>query len=192
MPPSTGAGGAAGAARDGPHRRDGPPAVRAVHKLRDALPGRPLGRRGAHAGPRAAISSSIWWPGIATSGSRLSSASRTSLNIEWREAQFYFTSRLAGEPAAGVPDIHYTAGTPAPSWAASPSASNPATPLRAATAPQRRCCAQRHWMRTSSLQDSPIRRSPRQDLARSASDGPDARATQSGVGGGGAVPPRPV
>ena len=33
-------------------------------------------------------------------------------NIEWREAQFYFTSRLAGEPAAGVPDIHYTAGTP--------------------------------------------------------------------------------
>jgi outer membrane receptor protein involved in Fe transport len=33
-------------------------------------------------------------------------------NTDWREAQFFFTSRLAGEPAAGVPDIHYTAGTP--------------------------------------------------------------------------------
>jgi outer membrane receptor protein involved in Fe transport len=33
-------------------------------------------------------------------------------NVDWREAQFYFTSRLAGEPAAGVPDIHYSAGTP--------------------------------------------------------------------------------
>jgi hypothetical protein len=80
-----------------------------------------------------------------------------------------------------------TGSPPAPSWAASPSASNPATPphpLRAATAPQRMCCAQRHWMRTSSLQGSPIRRSPRQDLAPSASDGPHARATQSGVGGG--------
>ena len=33
-------------------------------------------------------------------------------NTEWREAQFFFTSRLAGEPAAGVPDIHYAAGNP--------------------------------------------------------------------------------
>jgi outer membrane receptor protein involved in Fe transport len=33
-------------------------------------------------------------------------------NTDWREAQFFFTSRLAGEPAGGVPDIHYTAGTP--------------------------------------------------------------------------------
>jgi outer membrane receptor protein involved in Fe transport len=33
-------------------------------------------------------------------------------NAEWREAQFYFTSRLAGEPAAGVNDIHYTPGNP--------------------------------------------------------------------------------
>jgi TonB dependent receptor len=33
-------------------------------------------------------------------------------NTEWREAQFFFTSRLAGEPAEGVPDIHYTAGAP--------------------------------------------------------------------------------
>ena len=33
-------------------------------------------------------------------------------NAEWREAQFFFTSRLAGEPAEGVPDIHYTAGAP--------------------------------------------------------------------------------
>jgi hypothetical protein len=33
-------------------------------------------------------------------------------NAEYREAQFFFTSRLAGEPASGVPDIHYTPGTP--------------------------------------------------------------------------------
>ena len=33
-------------------------------------------------------------------------------NVEWREAQFFFTSRLAGEPASGVPDIHYTPGNP--------------------------------------------------------------------------------
>jgi hypothetical protein len=33
-------------------------------------------------------------------------------NTEYREAQFYFTSRLAGEPAGGVPDIHYTPGNP--------------------------------------------------------------------------------
>jgi outer membrane receptor protein involved in Fe transport len=33
-------------------------------------------------------------------------------NVDWREAQFFFTSRLPGEPAAGVPDVHYTPGTP--------------------------------------------------------------------------------
>ena len=33
-------------------------------------------------------------------------------NAEYREAQFFFTSRLPGEPAAGVPDIHYTPGNP--------------------------------------------------------------------------------
>jgi len=33
-------------------------------------------------------------------------------NTEYREAQFFFTSRLAGEPAGGVPDIHYTPGNP--------------------------------------------------------------------------------
>jgi len=33
-------------------------------------------------------------------------------NAEYREAQFFFTSRLAGEPATGVPDIHYTPGNP--------------------------------------------------------------------------------
>jgi outer membrane receptor for monomeric catechols len=33
-------------------------------------------------------------------------------NTEYREAQFFFTSRLAGEPASGVPDIHYTPGNP--------------------------------------------------------------------------------
>jgi hypothetical protein len=33
-------------------------------------------------------------------------------NVDWREAQFFFTSRLPKEPAAGVPDIHFTPGTP--------------------------------------------------------------------------------
>jgi len=33
-------------------------------------------------------------------------------NTEYREAQFFFTSRLPGEPATGVPDIHYAPGNP--------------------------------------------------------------------------------
>jgi outer membrane receptor protein involved in Fe transport len=33
-------------------------------------------------------------------------------NTDWREAQFFFTSRLPGEPAGGVEDIHFTPGTP--------------------------------------------------------------------------------
>jgi outer membrane receptor protein involved in Fe transport len=33
-------------------------------------------------------------------------------NTEWREGQFFFTSRLQGEPAAGVPDTHFTPGNP--------------------------------------------------------------------------------
>ena len=33
-------------------------------------------------------------------------------NTDWREAQLFFTSRLQGEPAGGVDDIHYTPGTP--------------------------------------------------------------------------------
>jgi len=33
-------------------------------------------------------------------------------NVEWREAQFFFSSRLPGEPAGGVPDIHFTPGNP--------------------------------------------------------------------------------
>jgi len=32
-------------------------------------------------------------------------------DVDWREAQFFFTSRLPGEAAAGVPDIHFTPGT---------------------------------------------------------------------------------
>jgi hypothetical protein len=34
------------------------------------------------------------------------------LNVEWRETQFYFTSRLRNEPAQGVNDISYTPGNP--------------------------------------------------------------------------------
>jgi outer membrane receptor protein involved in Fe transport len=33
-------------------------------------------------------------------------------NADWREAQFFFSSRLGGEPAGGIEDIHYTPGTP--------------------------------------------------------------------------------
>jgi outer membrane receptor protein involved in Fe transport len=33
-------------------------------------------------------------------------------NVEWRETQYYYTSRLQGEPPQGVPDIHYTPGNP--------------------------------------------------------------------------------
>jgi outer membrane receptor protein involved in Fe transport len=33
-------------------------------------------------------------------------------DVDNREAQFFFTSRLPGEPAEGVPDIHYTPGNP--------------------------------------------------------------------------------
>jgi outer membrane receptor protein involved in Fe transport len=33
-------------------------------------------------------------------------------NTEWRESQFFFTSRLPREPAAGVDDIHFTPGNP--------------------------------------------------------------------------------
>jgi outer membrane receptor protein involved in Fe transport len=34
------------------------------------------------------------------------------LNVDWREAQFYNTSRLKGEPIQGVNDINYTPGNP--------------------------------------------------------------------------------
>ena len=33
-------------------------------------------------------------------------------DVKWREAQFFFTSRLPGEPAGGVDDIHFTPGNP--------------------------------------------------------------------------------
>jgi TonB-dependent Receptor Plug Domain len=33
-------------------------------------------------------------------------------NVQWREAQFAFTSRLPGEPAQGVHDLHFTPGAP--------------------------------------------------------------------------------
>ena len=33
-------------------------------------------------------------------------------NTHWRESQLFFTSRLPGEPAAGVGDIHFTPGNP--------------------------------------------------------------------------------
>ena len=32
--------------------------------------------------------------------------------VDYREAQFFFTSRLRGEPAEGVDDIHFTPGNP--------------------------------------------------------------------------------
>jgi hypothetical protein len=33
-------------------------------------------------------------------------------DVDWREAQFFFTSRLPGESAGGVPDVHFTPGAP--------------------------------------------------------------------------------
>ena len=33
-------------------------------------------------------------------------------DVHWREAQFAFTSRLPGEPAGGVNDVHFTPGAP--------------------------------------------------------------------------------
>jgi outer membrane receptor protein involved in Fe transport len=33
-------------------------------------------------------------------------------NTKWRESQFFFTSRLPGEPAEGVDDLHFTPGNP--------------------------------------------------------------------------------
>lgn len=33
-------------------------------------------------------------------------------NTHWRESQFFFTSRLPGEPAGGVKDLHFTPGNP--------------------------------------------------------------------------------
>jgi hypothetical protein len=33
-------------------------------------------------------------------------------DADYREGQFFFTSRLPGEPREGVPDIHFTPGTP--------------------------------------------------------------------------------
>jgi hypothetical protein len=33
-------------------------------------------------------------------------------DTRWRESQFFFTSRLPGEPAAGVKDLHFTPGNP--------------------------------------------------------------------------------
>ena len=33
-------------------------------------------------------------------------------DTKWRESQFFFTSRLPGEPAEGVNDIHFTPGNP--------------------------------------------------------------------------------
>ena len=32
--------------------------------------------------------------------------------MDYREAQLYFTSRLQGEPASGVNDIHFSPGAP--------------------------------------------------------------------------------
>lgn len=34
------------------------------------------------------------------------------LDTQFREGQLFFTSRVPGEPAGGVPDIHFTPGTP--------------------------------------------------------------------------------
>jgi outer membrane receptor protein involved in Fe transport len=37
---------------------------------------------------------------------------RNLTDTDWRQAQFYYASRLPGEPAGGVSDIHFVPGTP--------------------------------------------------------------------------------
>jgi outer membrane receptor protein involved in Fe transport len=37
---------------------------------------------------------------------------RNLTDTDWRQAQFFYESRLPGEPAGGVSDIHFVPGTP--------------------------------------------------------------------------------
>ena len=37
---------------------------------------------------------------------------RNLTNTDWRQAQFFYTSRLPGEPTEGIDDIHFVSGTP--------------------------------------------------------------------------------
>ncbi|RMH32068.1 MAG: TonB-dependent receptor [Nitrospirae bacterium] len=37
---------------------------------------------------------------------------RNLMNTDWRQAQFFYASRLPGEPGGGVEDIHFVPGTP--------------------------------------------------------------------------------
>jgi outer membrane receptor protein involved in Fe transport len=37
---------------------------------------------------------------------------RNLTDTDWRQAQFFYASRLSGEPAGGISDIHFVPGTP--------------------------------------------------------------------------------
>ncbi|MCA9477461.1 MAG: hypothetical protein KC563_16900, partial [Nitrospira sp.] len=37
---------------------------------------------------------------------------RNLTDTDWRQAQFVYESRLPGEPAGGITDIHFVPGTP--------------------------------------------------------------------------------
>ena len=71
-------------------------------------PDSPLSNQGLAGGGRDEMTERNRWADEA----RTQTARGYTLYAEWREAQFSFTSRLPGEPAAGVNDIHYTPGAP--------------------------------------------------------------------------------
>jgi hypothetical protein len=52
------------------------------------------------------------------------------LNQKYQEVQFFYTSRLRGEPVEGVADIHFTPGAPFSVFGAWPSASDPVRGIR--------------------------------------------------------------
>lgn len=89
--------------------------------LRDALP-LDLGVRGRHVGDRAAdeagavrargvtlVEAFVTW---ARGPLDVRLAVDNVLNVTWNEAQFATTSRLAGEPAEGITELHFTPGAP--------------------------------------------------------------------------------
>ena len=100
-----------GASRDRARGPDRPPAVGVRGQPRDALSRRPLRGRGAPA-DRSGYTLFDFTARYRYKWLEAFVSIENLTNVDWREAQFYFTSRLTGEPAGGVPDIHYAAGTP--------------------------------------------------------------------------------
>jgi len=85
--------------------------VGALHERRDSLPGRP-GRRRLRLPHRARLHPLQLERALPLQGARGVPEHRDLADTKWREARFFFTSRLPGEPAGGVPDVHFTPGNP--------------------------------------------------------------------------------